>query len=174
MKHIVSFTEALLRRSSRHLWMLERELSAADPRARMVAVRELSTLSDPRVETLLLRALGDEDGWIRQAAAQHLGDGPSSVAALCDALEDEWIRPFAARSLARIGDASAVEPLLRALETPEKGAIPVVIEALAALGDPRAIPGLVALAREGGPWIAEAADAAIEALGGAEVHRRAA
>jgi len=140
----------------------------------MVAVRELATLSDPRATVLLLRALTDEDGWIRQTAAQHLDDAPSSVAALCDALEDEWTRPFAARALARIGDVSAVEPLLRALETPETGALPVVIESLAALGDPRAIPALVELAREGSPWIAEAADDALERLGGAEVHRRAA
>ena len=174
MRHSIRFTEALLRRSARQLWLLERELSASNPQARMAAVRELTTLTDPRAKVLLLRALCDADGWIRQAAAQHLDDSPASVAALCEALEDEWIRPFAARALARIGDRSAVAPLVRALETPEKGALPIVIEALAALGDPSALPALVAVAREGSPWIAEAADAAIEALGGAEVHRRAA
>jgi hypothetical protein len=85
--------------------------------------------------------------WERAAAAFALGDIGAAAAAerLRDGLEDRdsGVRSAAARSLGRLGDPTAVEPLVRALA---EARIPrsVAGQALLAIGEP-ALPPLRAL-----------------------------
>jgi HEAT repeat protein len=87
--------------------------------------------------------------WRRAAAAFALGDmaSPRSIPALRVALDDpdREVRSAAARSLGRLGDPSAVEPLVRAVG---EGSIPRSVggHALLLIGEP-ALPVLRALVK---------------------------
>ena len=96
-------------------------------------------------------ALEDERFWVRQAAAQALGeleDG-RAVEPLCTTLHDpnSSVRRAAAASLGRIGDGRAVGPLSEMLHDPLYWVRGTAAEALGLLGRREALPALNARLR---------------------------
>lgn len=107
-----------------------------DPEVRSMALVLGATLEDPAAVPYIIRLLDDDDWWLRMIAAD---------------------------SLARIGDARAVKPLIAASEDPDCAI--ACIEALGRIGDPSALEALVAhLSRPEIEIRAEAIEA-IEAIG---------
>ncbi len=165
-------------------------LLSPDPARRAASAEALGALAHPDAEPGLITALSDEDPLVRQAAAGALDALPrtrATIFALVDALSDEdlGVRERAARSLGRLGDPTAVGPLLDLLE---RGS-PAAARALGEIGDPRALPPLLdalgqpelvvaaaeALRRLGEPAALDALDAAAAGEGpGAEAARDAA
>lgn len=105
-----------------------------------------------------LRKLKSENGSTREKGIKTLVN-MRAVDALISALNhtDNNVRSGAAEALGRIGDTSAVEPLLARLE--DRGWVKVkVIEALGIIGDRRAVEPLITI-------LSDEEGAAVEALG---------
>lgn len=141
----------------------------------------------------LIRALGDDQGGVREQAASRLRQmGPAAVRPLLEAVRnpDAGARARAARMLGELGwqptpddngaaywaaqgswdkcieiGAPAVEPLLLALRTGNWSQQPAIIQALGEIGDDRAIPPLTAALRDPGAAVPQAAAQALERLG---------
>jgi len=119
---------------------------AADAWVVAEAAIALGRMFDERAAPALRRLVSAEDPGIRSRAAVSLARlrDPLSVPALIDAL---WIAPNpyereeAVRWLGRLGDASALDPLLNLL--PEAHTRHLVVVALGELGDARAFAPLV-------------------------------
>ncbi len=115
-------------------------------RLRKRAVDILTRLGSPAVPPLI-RALQDEDGWVRREAAQALGEikdaraVPPLIRALQD--EDEGVREAAAEALGKIGDAQAVPTLIQALQDKNEEVRKAAAEALGKIGDAQAVPTLI-------------------------------
>lgn len=139
------------------------------------------------VEQAIANLQQKEDLGARYYAAWWLGKfritEPEAVSALLLALEDEQdrapdggypLRRNAARALGKLGDRTAVEPLIRCLEFPDYYVREAAAQALEMLGDRRCISPLSQLL-EGGvaaatkvpgkPHLIEPYEAIIEALG---------
>ena len=103
----------------------------------------------------LIAALGDLDADVARDAAAELGllKDQSAVAPLIAALSNTdgfthpVVRAAAAASLGQLGSASAVEPLIAAIGDSMAEASSEAIRALAILGDARAVPALIEVAR---------------------------
>ncbi len=139
-------------------------LLSPDPSRRAEAAEGLGALADTGSETALIAALGDEDSRVRASAAGALDALPrtrATVFALVDALQDaeRVVRERAARSLGRLGDPTAVGPLLDGLEQGSAAAA----RALGEIGDPRALGPLLDALRS--PALAGAAAEALGRLG---------
>ena len=128
-----------------------------------------------------------EDLGARYYAAWWLGkfriNQPEAIATLLMALEDERdrapdggypLRRNAARALGKLGDKSAVEPLVRCLEFPDFYVREAAAQALEMLDDKRCVPALInlldggvaaAVRVEGKPHLVQPYEAVIEALG---------
>lgn len=141
-----------------------------DPGVRATAAGGMSALGKPGAAALR-RLLSDRDPLPRQAAALALSaaGGTASVPELRAALgRGEWA---AARALGQLRARDAVPDLIAALRDPRVGA--VAAEALAEIGDRRAIPAIYAYIAEapppsgpdGDPDPAEIARAALRRLG---------
>ena len=139
------------------------------------------------VEQAIANLQQKEDLGARYYAAWWLGKfrvkDPEAIAVLLTALEDEQdrapdggypLRRNAARALGKLGDRSAVEPLIRCLEFPDFYVREAAAQALEMLGDRQCIPalskllggGVVAATRvEGKPHLVQPYEAVIEALG---------
>lgn len=125
-----------------------------------------------------IAALTGDDNQIRYYAAWWLGKHQvqSGCAALCEALKDERYRTVAggyplrrqaARALGQLKSPQAVPALLEALNCPGDLRLrEAIIQALAAIGDARAILPLVNLLKSGGE---QPYEVLIEALGNLEV-----
>ena len=103
---------------------------------------------DIRSVGALVRALCDEDCYVRQEAASALGamGDPRAVEALIELLEeddDEDVREEVAWALGKIGDARAVEPLIRALFDTDKDVREEAAWALGRIRDVRAVEPLI-------------------------------
>jgi HEAT repeat protein len=89
----------------------------SDPRVRSAAARALGAGFAPRAVTALIKALRDENAFVRVRAAEALGKTADQRAvypliyALADA--DEEVRMMAAISLGKIGKLQAVPPSSR-------------------------------------------------------------
>ena len=139
------------------------------------------------VEQAIANLKQKEDLGARYYAAWWLGKfrvtEPESIAVLLIALEDEQdrapdggypLRRNAARALGKLGDRSAVEPLIRCLEFPDYYVREAAAQALEMLGDRSCVPALMELL-EGGisaatrvpgkPHLVQPYEAIIEALG---------
>ncbi|MBE0602396.1 MAG: HEAT repeat domain-containing protein, partial [Deltaproteobacteria bacterium] len=98
-------------------------------------------------EKLVERLTDDTNPNVRGAAAKALGDLgcrealPQLVAALKDI---EWVRFTVLQSLCRLGDEDAVEPILELLSDPSPATRRTAIDALGAIGSPRAGDALLA------------------------------
>lgn len=124
-------------------------LLASNPEvdSRWWAVRALAEMEDARIPALLTRALQDPAPEVRQCAALGLRTRPepNSIPALIAGLSDldPLAASLAADTLVAIG-APSVPDLIEVLSG-ERGAVRLLaVRALAQIGDPRAIPALMA------------------------------
>jgi len=122
-----------------------------DDAPRIEIARALGRIGDPKAIEPLIRTLQKEREWtklgIREAIIDALGNfrDPQVTDALVGALSmDYHTAVAAAKTLKKLRDRRAVEPLIRRLEDKQSGgyrrALPAQI--LGVLGDPRAIPAL--------------------------------
>jgi HEAT repeat protein len=124
-----------------------------DPQAavRVAAAEALGKLDEAQVVGPLIQAMGDTDATVRVSAATALSrlghrGGELAISTFIVALDDvdNTVRSIAARTLGALGDARAVDPLIRTLSGP---ACPQseIVAALATLGDARAVAPLIQL-----------------------------
>jgi len=89
----------------------------SDPRVRSAAARALGVAYAPRAVTALIKALRDENQFVRLRAAEALGKTADQRALypLIDTLADadECVRMMAATSLGKIGKKQAVPVLIK-------------------------------------------------------------
>lgn len=116
---------------------------------RVTALYALVAASVPDTRELVVRAIEDEDGFVRATAAKCLGDleHREAIPILVKHLlsDEDWhVRQRAGESLAVLGGEASREALARALADPVKEVRLVAVKGLADL-DP--LPSLDALAR---------------------------
>jgi HEAT repeat protein len=125
-----------------------RRIESSDMNAQECALWALGQLGGPRSLARLLEALEDRRPFIRGSAALALGHKPMREALprlIHGMLHDRshHVRSLCAASVQRCGDASAVEPLIQALQDPDDKVVYAAATALGHLRDPRAIPALI-------------------------------
>ncbi|MEK7390076.1 MAG: HEAT repeat domain-containing protein [Elusimicrobiota bacterium] len=127
--------------------------SAADPvkagrRERRARINDIGRSTRPVSASELIGSLGDEDPYVRGAAAQTLGlrKAQGAWASLSEAAgsEDQHTRWGAVDGLAELGDRRAVPILIGLLSHADKATRWKAAVALGRLGDARAVPGLTA------------------------------
>ncbi len=105
---------------------------------RVRASDALGSIGGPRVVESVISLIKDQDEFIRRFAIEILNSTKDSRAKnyLADALEDDdwWVRERAVDALAAIGDPSVVPRLVTLMQKDDRAA-PVVIRALAQIGD---------------------------------------
>jgi HEAT repeat protein len=110
--------------------------------------------------------LTDSDPKVRAAAASRLESihpdqvGQSLLAVLED-LEVPQSRSAAAEALGKLGDARAVDPLIRALKSEDASLRKSAAEALGSLKDPRSLEPLRALLKDKDQWVRQTASWAV-------------
>ena len=112
------------------------------------AAEALGCIGGGRAVERLIKALSDDDKWVRKAAAEALGKIgiERAVVPLIGVLsDDDWrTRNSAAEALGKIGDEQAVEPLIKALR--DRRSVVVrrgAAEALGKIGDVHAVEPLI-------------------------------
>ena len=114
---------------------------------RVRAADALGTIGGPKVIDAVLELLGDADEFMRRTAVEILNTTKDERAFhhLVKALHDIdwWVCERAIDALANMGDRRAVPHMIQLLD-PDSQATPVVIRALAQLGDPGAVTALLA------------------------------
>jgi HEAT repeat protein len=117
-----------------------------NPDTRSGASEAISIMKDRRVIEALTRLLTDGDPFVRQTAANGLGNIPAhqAVPPLILMLEDEHhpVRSGAADALGKIGDGLAVGPLIKALKDQNSQVRSSAARALGEIGNIRAIDEL--------------------------------
>ena len=140
-----------------------------DPAVRQIALRLVGTMDDISEIEPLVTALSNRDTALRRTAADVLvNQNPDRVVpALVAALKMD---PYgdAARTLGRIGDERAVEPLLATLSGATYVLRQASIEALGALADRRALPAFLHAMNDDTSGVREAAVKALDRLGAPE------
>jgi len=155
-------------------------LGDADPQVRSVAAQELGQDADPVHLSLFLTLLEDEHFEVRLAAIRYLrrisdpGIVPALIAHLTDG--DSDVRRAAAQALGTARHPTAIEPLIVSLTDEEPAVRHAAAAALEEI-DPRwvrtsatqsALPRLEALRQAPKPWIAAAAEKALEKIRAAQ------
>lgn len=138
---------------------------------------ELGRLGQPALPHLI-KALSDEDGYVRAAAAGALGEirDERAVKALVAAMEyrdnriyeddeDAEARNNAAEALGKIGDLRALNDLLRVASGKDFLLASYAVDALGMLGDERAIPTLLAALKVADQDLPKAACSALKKIG---------
>ncbi|MBE2267162.1 MAG: HEAT repeat domain-containing protein [Anaerolinea sp.] len=126
---------------------------------------------DPNVIKQILSELRDTNKERRRTAVMKLGmlGGDEAVRTLImiigNSYEDLIVRGRAALMLGKLGDTRAVEPLIRALDTPGFQTTLNAVQALGMLGDPRAIQPLKRFLNTDHEKYREAAQEALTKLG---------
>lgn len=126
----------------------------------------------------LIEALSDEDGYVRAAAADALGEirDERAVKALAAAMqyrdnriyeddEDAEARNNAAEALGKIGDLRAFDDLIHAASGKDLLLASYAVDALGMLGDERAIPTLLAALKVADLDLPKAACSALKRIG---------
>ena len=126
-------------------------LSDVSGYVRAATARAMGELADERAIAPLTQMLADSDDAARRWAAWALcrigrAATPALIAALRD--RDYHARRLAARTLGRIGDTTALFPLLRALRDRHHRVRAMAAEALGDLRDERAVPPLASALRD--------------------------
>lgn len=102
------------------------------------AADALAKIGGPKVIEAMLELIKDEDKFVRRTAIEVINSSrdPRTVDYLIEALQDEdwWVRERTVDALASVGSRRAVKPLL-ALAESDARARPVVMQALANIGD---------------------------------------
>lgn len=139
----------------------------------------LGTWPDGKAVGPLIAALKYADAGIRCGAAEALGNvwdannsdwvgSPQAVAPLITSLSNDeigGIRGMAAEALGRLKDKRAMEPLLAALNDPERLVRWRAAEALGRLGDGQAVDPLIALLKNGDTYARQLAARVLSILG---------
>ena len=126
---------------------------------------------DPQAVKQVLAELRETNKERRRTAVMKLGmlGGDEAVTQLSwmvsDSSEDLIVRGRAARMLGMIGDARAVDPLIRALDAPGLQTPMYAAESLGKLGDTRAVEPLLRLMTEHNDRIRDAAAQSLRQLG---------
>jgi hypothetical protein len=142
-------------------------LDSPEVEARWWAIRTLAQMADPPSDWLIF-ALADPASEVRQCAALalcHHPDGnaiPGLIRLLVD--PEPVSAELAADALTEIG-SDAVPALVEALEKGPHKARVEAVRALAAIGDPRAIPSLMAVLEEDSLSMQFWAEEGLERLG---------
>lgn len=138
---------------------LRDRLGDSDDAVRAAAARGLGRLGSADDVPALLGLLGQADPGVVGAAAQALGDlgDQRAVTPLIAALGHgtQGVRCAAATALGRMGGHAAVEPLLRMLQSRDSMERLAALLALGTLRDPAAIDGVLAVAGDPEPRVAE-------------------
>jgi HEAT repeat protein len=142
--------------------VLQELLSSPDSEIRWWGVRTLASISDPRIVSILIKALADEGAAVRQCAALglRLHPTPRAIDRLIDCLSDEdhLVVELSADALAEIGE-QAVPALITVVEKGNPKARLEAVRTLSRIGDTRAIPVLFGVLDEGSAlmeyWAAE-------------------
>jgi HEAT repeat protein len=120
-----------------------------NPDARSGASEAIRIMKDRRVIEPLTRLLADGDPYVRQTAANALGNNSvrQAVPTLILMLEEEHatVRSGAADALGKIGDGLAVGPLIKALKDQNSQVRNSAARALGEIGNTRAIDELIPL-----------------------------
>lgn len=123
------------------------------PLLRAVAATVLAIHEDESSRALLLTLLDDDDEAVEVAAVMAAGDERVEVARtellLRARLGTSVVREAALRAIGRLGGESVFQALLAGLSDGDVGVKVAAAEGLADLQDPRAIPLLVSLLRQG-------------------------
>jgi chemotaxis protein methyltransferase CheR len=154
---------------------LSRALAAPDAETRRRALAELPTPAPAAALPAVLEALGDPDWRVRKEASLRLAawpDGAAAATALVATLRDHGNvgrRNAAVDTLGRLGPV-AVGPVLSSLPPEgggQGGGFPkLLIDALAAIADPAAVPRLTECLSSDDSNIRVAAAEALRAIGG--------
>lgn len=129
------------------------------------------TTSDPNAIKQILSDLRDVNKERRRTAVMKLGmlGGDEAVTTLIMIVgnhhEDLIARGRAALMLGKLGDARAVEPLIRALDAPGYQTPLYAVQALGMIGDPRAIEPLKRMLQTDHDKFRQAAQEALNRLG---------
>jgi HEAT repeat protein len=135
----------------------------------LLGAEEHPGATEETVETLVA-ALDDKRAVVGDRAATLLTDlGPASIGVLTGALSGERARPGAASVLGRIGDLSALGPLVEALEHPDPRVRSESCLALGELRDPFAAEPLLRAAGDPEPTVRASAGSALDRIGTAGV-----
>lgn len=119
----------------------------------------------------ILAELRDTNKDKRRTAVMKLGmmGGSEAIRALISTIENEYedliVRGRAAMMLGKIGDKSAIGPLIRALDAPGYQTPLYAAEALGHLGDSRAIQPLLRVAQNSRDRLQQTAWQSLEKLG---------
>ncbi|MFO0630956.1 MAG: HEAT repeat domain-containing protein [Polyangiales bacterium] len=133
------------------LWLLH----SRDVNVRRLAVEIVRKVGDPKGELTprLLKLLRDEDWWVRERVLDAVVEiaGPSLTRHLVEYLQDpnDVIRRHALGGLVRLRDPRSMGAVIRAARDDADWWVrEVAVEALGAMGDPRATPYLLELLRD--------------------------
>jgi HEAT repeat protein len=144
--------------------------SHRQPGVRLVALRALRELKDPRVAPRLLKALGDPDPGCRLAAlhAGRFSGVPAALPALLRLLLDPSVPVVqaAAGALGESGNAAATAGLIRTLGRKEAAVRVAAAEALGKLRDRTAEAALMRLLKDPDEAVKNAAALALHAITG--------
>jgi HEAT repeat protein len=152
-------------------WVQMRRLQKApDEASRRQAMQALRSGRTALAVEELIAALDDPSLYVREEAAETLGDigDPRAVEALIKHLDDpaSGIVDEAAESLGRIGDDRAVEPLVRLLDVGEKPDRMAAARALGRIGNESAVGPLMAVLQDRtGKYSLETTEVSARALG---------
>jgi twitching motility protein PilT len=152
------------------LWLLR----SREVNVRRMAIEVLNRVGDPRGELgpRLLKYLRDDDWWVRERTMDALIEiaGANLTRHLIPYLADPSavVRRFAVSALSRIGDRATLGPLMKAAaEDDDWWVREDALAAVAKLGDTRAVPAILQLAKHR-PDMRRACVEALRDLGGAE------
>ncbi len=123
-------------------------LKDKDYGVRYQALFALGKIGDKKVVEFILPLLHDSDSLVRRGAIRSLTElGDSSLTpVLIKFLDDTSVHQEAVKALARIGDARAVEPLIKLFSNKDYFYLEQdIIFALGNIGDKRSIPFLIGL-----------------------------
>lgn len=108
------------------------------------ACQVLGRIGDPVAVNALIALLNDRESYVKRDAADALGaiGDVHAIAPLIQGLRDWENNRYCAEALARIGEAS-IEPLLAALDDPNRLTRGYAAKALGEIGNHRAVPRLI-------------------------------
>jgi len=139
---------------------------SSQPRRAIVSHRKQTTLNN-------VAALGNEDSWLRRAAARALGElgDRRAVQPLSRALEDlsYTVRQGAAYALGRLADADSVDPLAAALEDSIAVVRLAAARALGRVGGPAVVSALAKALKDDWHDVRASATRSLGAIGTTDV-----
>lgn len=116
---------------------------------RRYAVELLMRIKDPASLGALVRTAGsDEDWWVAERsieACAELGDARAVPYLVSFMTEEPELRVVCVESLSRLGDLSAAGPIAALIPEADEELLPIILEALAELNDPKQIDAIMPL-----------------------------